>query len=132
MHASDGHGTNAGAVPMGARLQLDPSINCKTLPGASTGEKMICQALETYGGYVRDSGSSTLSIYFESENLNDPARNPPDGSPGNPDHSGGIFNKVGLQDNQDLSAIPWGQLRVLKSWNSFTSLKTPPASMPQG
>jgi hypothetical protein len=131
MHASDGHGTDAGAVPLGARLQLDPSINCKTLPDASAGEKMVCQALETYGGYVRDSGSSTLGIYFEGEALNDPARNPPAGSPGNPGSSGGIFNKVGLQDSKNLSAIPWGQLRVLSSWNSFTALKTPPTSVHQ-
>ncbi|HEY3992016.1 MAG TPA: hypothetical protein VGM01_03945, partial [Ktedonobacteraceae bacterium] len=46
MVASDGHG---GDIPMGARLQLDPSVNCNTLPGASAGEKMVCQAMETYG-----------------------------------------------------------------------------------
>lgn len=125
MRASDGGG---GDIPMGARIQLDPSINCKTLPGASAGEKMVCQALETYGGYVRDTGGVTLSMYFEGEDLNDPNRNPPNGSPGNPGRAGGAFGKVGLQDGDDLSAIPWDKLRVLKAWNSFTALSTLPTT----
>lgn len=121
MVASDG---GDGDIAMGARIQLDPSINCTTLAGASTGEKMVCQALETYGGYLRDTGGVTLSMYFEGEDLNDPSRNPPDGSPGNPGRNGGVFGKVGLRDGQDLGAIPWNKLRVLKSWNSFTALST--------
>jgi hypothetical protein len=125
MSASDGHD---GAIPMGARLQLDPSVNCAALPGASKGEQMVCQALETYGGYMRDTGGVALSMYFEGENLNDPTRHPPNGSPGNAGSSSGVFGKNGLSDGQDLSAIPWGQLRVLKSWNSFTAA-TPTASI---
>jgi hypothetical protein len=124
MNASDGNSTDSDALPMGARLQLDPSVNCDTLPGASAGEKMICHALETYGGYIRDSGGVTLSMYFEGEDLSDPNRNPPS-TPGNPGRSGGIFNKVGLQDSKDLSDIPWNKLRVLKSWNSYTPVSSP-------
>jgi hypothetical protein len=120
MNASDGHG--GGDLPMGARLQLDPSVDCQALPGASVGEKMVCRALETYGGYIRDSGGVTLSMYFEGEDLNDSSRNPPDGSPGNPGRSGGVFGSVGLHDSQDLPDIPWDKLRVLSSWNSFTAL----------
>src|SRR6185437_13361733 len=86
MVASDGGG---GDIPMGARLQLDPAVKCNSLAGASVGEKMVCQALETYGGYMRDTGGVTLSMYFEGEDLNDPSRNPPDGSPGNAGRSGG-------------------------------------------
>lgn len=119
MVASDGGG---GDVPMGARIQLDPAVNCNALPGASTGEKMVCQALETYGGYMRDTGGVALSMYFEGEDLGDASRNPPDGSPGNAGRSGGIFGRTGLQDGRDLSAIPWNRLRVLRSWNSFTAL----------
>ena len=119
MNASDGSSDDVNAVPMGARLQLDPSVNCNALPGASLGEKMVCQALETYGGYVRDSGGVTLSMYFEGEDLSDPDRNPPS-TPGNPGRTGGIFNKIGLQDSKDLSDIPWDKLRVLKAWNSYT------------
>jgi hypothetical protein len=91
------------------------------------GEKMICQALETYGGYIRDTGGVTLSMYFEGEDLTDPNRNPPDGSPGNPGRTGGVFDMVGLHDGEDLSHIPWDKLRVLKSWNSFTALGQAPS-----
>lgn len=126
MAASDGGGGNANALPMGARLQLDPSVNCNALPGASSGEKMVCKALETYGGYIRDTGGVTLSMYFEGEDLKDPARNPPDGSPGDPGRSNGVFGKAGLHDGTDLAEIPWNKLRVLKSWNSFTALNTTP------
>jgi hypothetical protein len=121
MHASDGY---SGSVPMGSRIQLDPSVKCQSLLNASKGEKMICQALETYGGYIRETGSAALSVYFEGEDLTDPTRQPPDGSPGNPARPGGIYSTINLQDNQNLSTIPWGQLRVLKSWNSFTAQKT--------
>lgn len=127
MNASDGHGTNSNDLPMGARLQLDPSVNCNALAGASKGEKMICQALQTYGGYVRDTGGVTLSMYFEGEDLKDPARNPPDGSPGNPGRADGIFGAAGLNDGKDLAAIPWDKLRVLNSWNSFAALNPAPA-----
>src|SRR6202007_128491 len=99
--ASDGNGGDANDLPMGARLQLDPSVNCNTLPGASAGEKMVCQAMETYGGYMRDTGGVALSMYFEGEDLNDPSRNPPNGSPGDAGRSGGVFGRVGLHDGAD-------------------------------
>ncbi|MBO0783017.1 MAG: hypothetical protein J2P37_29735, partial [Ktedonobacteraceae bacterium] len=103
-------------------IQLDPSVNCNTLPGAPVGEKMVCQALETYGGYIRDSAGDgvALTMYFEGEDLNDPTRNPPNGSPGNTGRRAGVFGKVGLNEQQELTHIPWNRLRVLKSWNSFT------------
>lgn len=116
MATSDGGG---GDIPMGARIQLDPSVNCNALPGASVGEKMICQALETYGGYMRDTGGVALSMYFEGENLNDPNRNPPL-TPGDPTLSNGLFGGWGLQDSKELPHIPWNKLRVLKAWNSYS------------
>lgn len=127
MNASDGHD---GDIPMGARVQLDPAVNCNTLSGASRGEKMVCQALETYGGYMRDTGGVTLSMYFEGEDLNDPSRNPPNGSPGDAGRTGGVFGRAGLHDGQDLAAIPWGKLRVLKSWNSYADINTPRTPAP--
>ncbi len=132
MRASDGDDTDSDAVPMGARLQLDPSFDCNRLPADRTGEKIICQALETYGGYVRDSGGVTLSMYFEGEDLTDPDREPPDGSPGNAARQGGLYNQIGLRDGQDLSDIPWDKLHVLKAWNSFTPLSNPPSPIPTG
>ena len=127
MVASDGHD---GDIPMGARLQLDPSVNCNTLSGASSGEKMVCQALETYGGYMRDTGGVALSMYFEGEDLNDPSRNPPNGSPGNAGRGSGVFGRVGLHDGADLGEIPWNKLRVLKAWNSFSALGPTTAPTP--
>lgn len=132
MSRSDGHGTDANDLPMGARLQLDPSVNCEALPHASVGEKLVCQALQTYGGYIRDTAGPgvALSIYFEGEDLGDPARNPPMGSPGNPGRPNGAFGKIGLFDQQEMPDIPWSKLRVLKAWNSFTVLSnTPPAML---
>lgn len=133
MSGSDGQGTGPEDAPMGARVQLDPSVNCQHLPHASVGEKMVCKALQTYGGYVHDSAGAgvALSVYFEGENLNDPNRHPPNGSPGNPGREGGIFDSVGLHDQQEMQDIPWNKLRVLKAWNSFTVLNqsVPPASL---
>ncbi len=127
MVASDGN--TPGGIPMGARLQLNPAVDCNALPGASVGEKMVCRALQVYGGYMRDTGGVPLSAYFEGENLSDPNRNPPT-NPGDLGISGGVFGKLGLSDGMDLSAIPWGQLRILKSWNSFAALGSSTSSAP--
>src|SRR5258707_7119004 len=127
MHNSDGHGNDAHDFPMGARLQLDTSVDCDTLPNASKGEMMICKALQTYGGNIRDTGGVALSVYFEGEDLNDPSRNPPN-TPGDPSRSGGIYNTVSLKDGTDLPAIPWSKLHVLKAWNSYTPLSASAAA----
>jgi hypothetical protein len=127
MSGSDGHGLGSGDPAMGARIQLDPSVHCQALPHASVGEKMVCKALQMYGGYIRDTAGPgvALSMYFEGENLNDPNRNPPNGSPGNPGLNNGVFGKIGLHDQQEMLDIPWNKLRVLKAWNSFTILSDP-------
>jgi len=124
MSRSDGHGTNPSDLPMGARIQLDPSVNCSALPNASQGEKMVCQALETYGGYIRDTAGSgvALTMYFEGEDLKDPDRSPPAGSPGNTGRPDGVFGQVGLSEQREMSDIPWDKLRVLKAWNASTPL----------
>ena len=93
---------------------------------------MVCQALQTYGGYLRDTGGVALSAYFEGENLADPARHPPGGSPGNTGSSTGPFGAVRLSDGQELSAIPWEKLRVLASWNSFTPVTSTPSAHTSG
>jgi hypothetical protein len=41
-------------MPMGSRLQLDPSLDVATL-GLETGEEMIARALQLYGAYIVDS-----------------------------------------------------------------------------
>ena len=107
-----GTGTNR-IIPMGARFQLDPSFNCDGMSGAGKGEIMICHALQTYGGYMHDTGGVPASIYFQE-----------DGS------AGGVFSAMGLNENSQLIHIPWGSLRVLKSWNSYTPVTNPPPPPP--
>ncbi len=92
-----------GAVPMGARFQLDPTFNCDGMSGASKGEIMVCHAMQTYGGYMRDTGGVPLSIYFQEDTS-----------------AGGIMTAAGVDENTPFSHIPWNRLRVLKSWNSYT------------
>jgi len=64
--------TSMGAVPMGARIQLDPSLSDTQLSllGLSRpADKIIAHALQKYGGYVVDSNTPTMggSFYFESK-----------------------------------------------------------------
>lgn len=106
-----------GVVPMGARFQLDPSVNCDRLSGASKGEIMICHAMQTYGGYMHDTGGVPMSIYFQE-----------DGTTGN------AWSALGLNENTALTKIPWNKMRVLKAWNSYDQVSgtsptvTPPPS----
>jgi hypothetical protein len=58
---SDGKSTKAGAIPEGARVQLDPSLNLDSL-GLSPWQRIVAQALQTYGMFLADSGGTT-SLY---------------------------------------------------------------------
>lgn len=65
---TDGRGRNpVAAVPMGARLQLDPQLTDDQLIdlGVSDYDLPIAHALQRYGAYVVDSGSA-MAIYAES------------------------------------------------------------------
>ena len=55
--STDGSSTNTSAIPLGSRIQLDPSINVSTLP-LTAGGKMIARALQVYGGWIADTGSA--------------------------------------------------------------------------
>ena len=55
--SSDGRSTVAGAIPEGARLQLDPNLNLDSL-GLNSWQKTIARALQTYGMFLGDSGST--------------------------------------------------------------------------
>jgi hypothetical protein len=50
-------------MPMGSRLQLDPTLDVASL-GLEPGEEMIARALQTYGAFIVDS-SSTLACYAQ-------------------------------------------------------------------
>jgi hypothetical protein len=57
---SDGRTTTAGALPMGARLRLDPALDLSTL-GLSRTERIVATALQQYGMVLGDtSGGFTL------------------------------------------------------------------------
>jgi hypothetical protein len=60
---SDGTCTDAGAcLPMGSRLQLDPSIDCARWPSLSADwERQACRTLQRYGMIVVDTGSAMLA-----------------------------------------------------------------------
>jgi hypothetical protein len=63
----DGSGP-AGSMPMGSRLQLDPSLDLSRLP-LEPGELIIARALQQYGCYVVDSTGSALVLYAQNSKL---------------------------------------------------------------
>lgn len=68
---SDGSGGSA-AMPMGTRLQLDPTLDVSKL-GLEPGEAMIARALQVYGMYIVES-SYVLCIY--AQNFSTLGKNP--------------------------------------------------------
>ncbi len=66
---SDGNCTSGNCVPMGSRIQLDPSLTDSQLVGMglSTAYLPVAHALQRYGAYVADSGS-WMTIYAETWN----------------------------------------------------------------
>lgn len=63
--ATDGSTNAPNAIPEGAHLQLDPSVNVDAQPWP-TWEKVIAKALQTYGAYVSDHGGS-LAFYGQTD-----------------------------------------------------------------
>lgn len=61
-------------MPMGSRLQLDPSLDLSTLP-LEPGEAVIARALQRYGCYVVDS-SSGMVLYAQNDTLLPGGSNP--------------------------------------------------------
>jgi hypothetical protein len=59
---SDGRTRGRGALPEGARLQLDPSLDLDTL-GLQGYERTIARALQVYGAIVGDTGGRGVSFY---------------------------------------------------------------------
>jgi len=98
---TDGRSTNAGCIPEGTRIQLNPSIDINSIPGITPGEKIVARALQVYGAYCKDTGGAKLAFGFE-----DPVGKP------NPYPGLGFAN-----DYYDMPHIPWNQLRVLSQWN---------------
>ena len=126
---SDGHSTASTCLPMGARLQLDPAVNCDTLKEATAAERMICHTMQTYGGYILDSGGPgpINGISIQGDDLTDPNRSPWQ-IPGNSERGNRNCSPVSATCGQaahvgitgtpdDLAHIPWSRLRLLAHWD---------------
>ena len=55
--SSDGKSTVAGAIPEGARLQLDPGLDLDSL-GLNRWQKVVARALQEYGMFLGDTGGT--------------------------------------------------------------------------
>jgi hypothetical protein len=93
--ATDGSSSSSGAIPEGARIRLNPSYQ---IPSSwPAWQKIIAQALQTYGAYVSDTGGS-LAAYAVND-LNS----------GNT-----TWASVGVSNTgPSLSFIPWSQMQVM-------------------
>lgn len=93
-------------IPEGARVQLDPTIDLDSIRGITPGEKMIGRALQRYGAYCGDNSGAFPAMGFIFEHIADGLA------------PGGVYQRAGLtRDSFDMTHIPWGRLRVLKSWD---------------
>ena len=94
---TDGRSKSVGAIPEGARVQLDPSFNVDAQSWPAW-QKIIARALQTYGAYVVDT-SGALAL-----------RGVTDQNPGTL-----TWASVGVPDNApSLRNFPWNRLRVLE------------------
>jgi hypothetical protein len=94
---TDGKSHDPAAIPEGARVQLDPSLNVDAQPWPAW-EKIIARALQIYGAYVVDT-SGALAL-----------RGATDQNPGSPS-----WASVGVPNSAPMmSDFPWERFRVLK------------------
>jgi hypothetical protein len=95
--AGDGRSTIAGAIPEGARVQLDPTLNLATLH-LSPYQRTIAEAMQTYGMILGDTGGALgVSAVGSYSFATDPYR--------------GILPE---EEFPDLSRIPVNRFRVLE------------------
>jgi hypothetical protein len=65
--SGDGFTGGRGCVPMGARFQLDPYINCATWPSIKAEwMRQECRTLQKYGAIVLDTGGAFTTQYYKS------------------------------------------------------------------
>lgn len=101
-HKTDGASERPDCIPMGARLRLDPSLDLTVLP-LTPGELAVATAMQTYGGYVMDSGGAELSASFELDTT------APEGCPLGTTHTEAGFR----WDYDGMTGVPWDRLEVL-------------------
>ena len=93
---TDGISNDSAAIPEGARIQLDPAFNVNAQPWPRW-EKIIAHALQTYGGYVGDTGG-TLGFVGEARL----------------DRGYDAWSLAGVPPVPALASLPWSQFRVLQ------------------
>jgi hypothetical protein len=102
---TDGQSTQPDCVPLGARVQLDPSIDVDQL-AVPDGVKTVARALQEYGAYAVDRGGAPMALYFQV------APDARDGFPGQ------VYMEAGLtKDYFTTSGVAWNRLRVLNAWD---------------
>lgn len=99
---TDGVSKRPDCIPEGARLRLDPSLDLASL-SLSPAELAVARAMQTYGGYVIDSGGAELSASFELDTT------APEGCPLGLRHTAAGFE----WDYDGMSGVPWDRLQVL-------------------
>ena len=97
---SGGGSNDANALPLGAHLQLDPSfdVDAQSWP---QWKKVVAKALQTYGAFVSDAGSSSVEIRGEA----------------NLDRGYDAWGKAGMgtdAGSTSLAGLPWNKMRVLQ------------------
>jgi hypothetical protein len=93
---TDGHHNDPNALPIGAHVQLSPSVNVASLPIPGW-QKVIAVALQQYGAYVIDTGGS-VSLYAQSD----------------AGRGYNAWSRVGVSESSpSLADLPWGSMRVL-------------------
>lgn len=98
---ADGTSGRPDCIPEGARLQLDPGVDLKSL-GLGKGELAVATAMQRYGGYVVDVGGAPLSVSFELD------RSAVAGTLGK------AYQDAGFRWDYDaMERVPWDKLRVL-------------------
>jgi len=93
--STDGRNTGSSALPEGAHIQLDPSVDVASQPWPAW-EKTLAVALQTYGAYVSDTGGA-VAFYGQT-----------DVNAGNV-----TWSSLGVTKAASLANLPWSQMRVL-------------------
>lgn len=104
---TDGKLTGAETIPVGARIQLDPTLDLDAIAGLTPGERTIAEALQTYGAYCVGASGEPFLFFCELA---------PDATA--VDQPGSVYSANGfIGDGAPLSNIPWDRLRVLQQWD---------------
>jgi hypothetical protein len=62
----DGFTGGTGCIPMGGRIQLDPSIDCATWPSIKyEWMRQECRTLQKYGAIITDTGDAFVTQYYK-------------------------------------------------------------------